>query len=54
MADLNLADTTMSQIEDIIGWIKHGRTLAEDWGMADKIRPGYRALFHGPPEPARQ
>jgi SpoVK/Ycf46/Vps4 family AAA+-type ATPase len=27
----------------------HGDTLMRDWGMAAKLRPGYRALFYGPP-----
>jgi len=47
--DLNLPDTAMQQLKDIKGWIKHGHILAHDWGFANKIRPGYRALFHGPP-----
>lgn len=47
--DLNLPEATMQQLEDIKGWIKHGNTLVEDWGLGNKIRPGYRALFHGPP-----
>ena len=29
--------------------MRHGRTLMADWGMAGRLRPGYRALFHGPP-----
>ena len=48
-SDLSLPETAIKQIKDIKGWIKHGHTLAQDWGLANKIRPGYRALFHGPP-----
>ncbi|MDH3970079.1 MAG: ATP-binding protein, partial [Rhodospirillales bacterium] len=38
-----------SQIEEISTWIEHGETLMNDWGMAPKLRPGYRSLFYGPP-----
>jgi SpoVK/Ycf46/Vps4 family AAA+-type ATPase len=27
----------------------HGRVLMEDWGLAKRLKPGYRALFYGPP-----
>ncbi len=47
--DLILHPGTRRQIEDIETWIRHGRTLMEDWGMAAKLRPGYRALFYGEP-----
>jgi SpoVK/Ycf46/Vps4 family AAA+-type ATPase len=36
-------------VREIEDWIVHGRSLMEDWGMKDKLRPGYRALFYGPP-----
>ena len=48
-SDLSLPEAAMQQIEDIKGWIKHGNTLIKDWGLGNKIRPGYRALFHGSP-----
>ena len=47
--DLVLHPATRMQIEEIGTWIKHGETLMGDWGMASKLRPGYRSLFHGPP-----
>lgn len=47
--DLVLHPGTRRQIEEIRTWIEHGRTLMEDWGMASRLRPGYRSLFHGPP-----
>jgi hypothetical protein len=47
--DLVLHPHTGQQIEEITVWIEHGRTLMEDWGMAAKLRPGYRSLFYGPP-----
>ncbi len=47
--DLILHPGTRRQIEEIETWIRHGRTLMDDWGMAAKLRPGYRALFYGEP-----
>jgi len=47
--DLVLEERTLSQIEEIKTWMKHGRTLMKDWGMEKKLRPGYRCLFYGPP-----
>lgn len=47
--DLVLHPGTRRQIEEIETWIRHGRTLMDDWGMAPKLRPGYRVLFYGEP-----
>ncbi len=47
--DLVLNDETNTQIQELQTWITHGDTLLEDWGMNKKLKPGYRALFHGPP-----
>ena len=47
--DLILNSQTLQQIHDLEIWIDHGDTLLNDWGMGRKIKPGYRALFHGPP-----
>lgn len=48
-ADLVLAPQVLEQINEIRQWVLHGQTLLEEWGMAAKLKPGYRALFHGPP-----
>ena len=48
-SDLVLHPGTMQQVEEIRTWIDHHDTLMNAWGMARKLRPGYRALFHGPP-----
>ena len=47
--DLVLQNGTRRQIEEIKTWVEHGQTLMQDWGMAKKLRPGYRSLFYGPP-----
>ncbi len=47
--DLVLHPSTLRQIHEIENWIKHNDTLLHAWGMKKKLKPGYRALFHGPP-----
>ncbi|MGR9052426.1 MAG: ATP-binding protein [Gammaproteobacteria bacterium] len=47
--DLVLHPGTLRQIEAIDTWMRHGDTLMQDWGMAAKLRPGLRCMFHGPP-----
>lgn len=48
-SDLVLHPGTLAQVQEIQVWLRHGATLMQDWGMAPKLRPGYRALFYGPP-----
>lgn len=47
--DLVLASNTMRQVQEIESWVRHQSTFFEAWGMARKVKPGYRVLFHGPP-----
>jgi AAA+ superfamily predicted ATPase/catechol 2,3-dioxygenase-like lactoylglutathione lyase family enzyme len=47
--DVVLHPATRSQVEEIRTWMEHGEALMGDWGMAPKLRPGYRSLFYGPP-----
>ena len=48
-SDLVLNQRTLQQVKEIEVWSKHRDTLMERWGMRAKLKPGYRALFHGPP-----
>ncbi len=48
-SDLVLDHIVMGQIEEIRAWITHGETLMSKWGLAAKVKPGYRAVFYGPP-----
>jgi hypothetical protein len=48
-SDLVLPKKSLDQIEEVQLWIQHGDKLMNDWGLKKKIRPGIRALFHGPP-----
>jgi len=47
--DLVLNDTTRKQIAELENWVNYQQVLMTDWGMERKLKPGYRALFHGPP-----
>ena len=47
--DLVLPASTLDQLAEIDHWNRHGEALLRDWGMADRLRPGFTALFHGPP-----
>lgn len=47
--DIVLDRMVVEQVEEITSWLQHGETLMQDWGLAKKLKPGYRALFYGPP-----
>ncbi|MEM6631545.1 MAG: ATP-binding protein [Bacteroidota bacterium] len=47
--DIVLNSKTLTMVQEVDNWIKHGYALQHDWGMASKLRPGYRALFFGAP-----
>jgi len=47
--DLVLPGEVKQQIFELQHWIKYNETLLNDWGMSKRIKPGYKALFHGPP-----
>lgn len=46
---LVISEELESQIEEIRNWLKYNERLVESWGMGNRIKKGYRALFHGPP-----
>ncbi len=47
--DLVVDDFTQQQLDEVKAWLVHQKTLMIDWGMAKKLKPGYKILFHGPP-----
>jgi hypothetical protein len=47
--DLVLPGAVMVQIDHINAWLRHSRTILEDWGLDRNLKPGFRCLFHGPP-----
>lgn len=48
-SDLVLPPKTMEKVQEIRLWIDHKAILMDTWGMAQKLRPGFRTLFYGPP-----
>jgi hypothetical protein len=47
-ADLVLDNHVMAQVLEINAWLNHGTTLMTEWGLENKIEPGFRTLFYGP------
>ena len=47
--DLVLDELTAIQVDEIRLWVEFGERVRTEWGLKDKLRPGYRALFYGPP-----
>lgn len=47
--DLVIDPATRAQVNMIGAWIRHSRTLLDDWGLAHRLKPGYRCLFYGSP-----
>ncbi len=41
--------STLKQLEEIKQWILYGKTLLDDWGMKQKLKPGFTSLFYGQP-----
>lgn len=46
--DLVVSKEVRDQINDIKNWIRNNERLVTEWGMGDRFRKGYRALFYGP------
>ncbi len=47
--DLVLHPQTYKQVENLQAWLDYGDALLKDWGLARRVKPGYRVLFFGPP-----
>jgi hypothetical protein len=47
--DLVITHDTMEDIDEINSWIKHGKEVLYQYGLAKKVKLGYRTLFYGPP-----
>jgi hypothetical protein len=48
-SSLVINEELQSQINEIINWLKYNDHLLNKWGMGDRLKKGYRALFYGPP-----
>ncbi|WP_223248729.1 ATP-binding protein [Thalassolituus oleivorans] len=47
--DLVLSPTVKERIDEIRLWVENNHILMNEWQMAAKFKPGFRALFFGPP-----
>ncbi len=47
--DLVVADHVLYGLEEIKGYIQHGKKLKNDYLFGRKIKPGFKVLFTGPP-----
>jgi hypothetical protein len=47
--DLVLDRAAREDVMEIVAWVRHARTLMRDWGLARRLKPGFRSLFYGPP-----
>lgn len=47
--DFIAEDGFMANMNDILLWLKHQDKIMNIWKLDNIIKPGYRALFHGPP-----
>jgi len=48
-ADLVLPADTLHQVKELLVWLRHGPSLMQDASLGKRLKPGYRALFWGPP-----
>ncbi len=48
-SNLVINKTTMVEVETIRNWIAHHDAMADQWGLKDMLKAGYKALFYGPP-----
>lgn len=46
--DLVLNDEVLRDLRELHAFLAHGETLLQDWGMANRLAPGYKCLFYGP------
>jgi DNA polymerase III delta prime subunit len=46
--DLVINNELKEQIDDLKSWLRYNEQLTTEWGMGDRIKKGYRALFYGP------
>lgn len=46
--DFIVDENVIFSINDILLWLKHRNKIMNEWKLDKIIKPGYRALFHGP------
>ena len=48
-SSLVVPQSSLEQLDEIARWIRHGARLLDEWGMRERLRPGFVSLFHGAP-----
>ena len=48
-SNLVINHTTMAEVETISNWIAYHDEMANEWGLKNVFKEGYKALFYGPP-----
>ncbi|MCB9233130.1 MAG: ATP-binding protein [Bacteroidia bacterium] len=48
-SDLVVENYILDDLGEIKTWLQHGDTIMQEWGFEKKLKPGFKALFHGPP-----
>ena len=49
LEDLIIPDEAKAQLDELKGWLSYNDVLMNQYGMKDRLKKGYRALFYGPP-----
>lgn len=47
--DVVLPPETLRQLREVENWVRFHDAIHGEWDMSRRVKPGYRALFHGPP-----
>lgn len=47
--DLVVDSYVLQELEEITTWVEMQETIRQNWGLGDRIKPGFRSLFYGPP-----
>lgn len=47
--DVVLPTDTLRRVHEIENWVRFNDVIMDEWSLGRRVRPGYRALFHGPP-----
>ena len=48
-SNLVINHATMAEVETISNWIAYHDEMANEWGLKNMFKDGYKALFYGPP-----
>jgi DNA polymerase III delta prime subunit len=49
LKDVVVGQAVREDLDDLLAWVRNEKLLMDDWGLRKHLKPGYRALFHGPP-----